>query len=144
MYRHILVGVDPSHDDEAAVSIREALRLLEEGGSLHLMTVVHQQGGVPVYPAIPDKDEVGELRKKAERELEVMTRKHVPGGIDVQTHVKVGSPGRTIVNAIKDLGAGLVVLVEHGHYWPLARDTVEYVTGHASVPVLVMPAPDAS
>jgi nucleotide-binding universal stress UspA family protein len=141
MYRQVLVGVDPTHEDEAAGSIREALRLLDEGGVLHLMTVVHQKGGMPAYPAMPDKDEVEELRKKAERDLDVLTRKHVPTGISVQNHVELGTPGRTIVDSIKDIGVGLVVLVEHGRYWPLARDTVEYVTGHASVPVLVMPTP---
>lgn len=139
MFRHVLVGVDPTHEDEAAGSIREALRQLEEGGELALLAGVNRPGGPGFFPVVADDHELEEIRKHASRELEVLIRKHVPRGIRTHSLVRTGGPGEVLIKASVEMGAGLIVLVEHGHRWPLSRDTVQYVVSHADCPVLVVP-----
>lgn len=139
MFKKVVVGVDPTHEEEAAGAIHQALRLLEEGGQLFLVTAVDHPGGPGFFPVILDDTEVQDLGQEAERQQKVLVRKHVPIGIDVDGRVGQGAAGRVIVNEGSDLGADLLVVVEHGHHWPLVRDTVNHVVAHARCPVLVVP-----
>jgi nucleotide-binding universal stress UspA family protein len=139
MFRSILVGVYPEHDDEADACIRMALRLLEEGGNLVLVSVIDRPEGPTFFPALEDEEEVKSAVQHLERALTVLVRKQVPLGIDVDSIVRVGQPGKRLVAESGERQSDLVIVFEHEHLWPLSRDTVNYVLSHAGCPVLVLP-----
>lgn len=137
MYRKILVGIDPTHEEEGPRALKQALRVLDTDGQVIMFTVVSPPEQ-PFYPVIREIDLEG-AKVDAERVLEVMIRKQAPRGINVVPMVAVGKAGRTLLQAAETSGADLIVLTEHGHLWPLRRDTVQYVCEHSECPVLVLP-----
>ncbi len=139
MYRKILVGIDPTHEEEGPRALKEALRVLDTDGQVIMFTVVSPPEQ-PFYPVIREIDLDG-AKADAERALEVMIRKEAPRGIDVVSIVAVGKAARSLLQTAEGSGADLIVLTEHGHLWPLRRDTVQYVCQHAACPVLVLPTP---
>lgn len=140
MFKRILVGVDPTHEEEGPAALKEALRLLNEGGEIIVLTVVAYPEEPPFFPVLREPDSRAP-QEEAERALNVLIRKAVPRGLNVRPLVITGRAGPGLLEVAEENGAELIVLVEHGHIWPLRRDTVQYVCVHTPVPVLVLPVP---
>ena len=142
MYPKLLVAIDPEDDGEGKYALETALKQLEEDGELHLASVYSPGGGSAFFPHVAEE---GPEQKEAEahQTLDLLVRKYLPLNCNVSLHaVAAGSPGETLVDIAGQLGVDLMILVSRGSsgFWPLRRETVEYVAVNAFCPVLVLPA----
>jgi nucleotide-binding universal stress UspA family protein len=131
VFSEILVPLDGS--PQAAVALTPARAMLRDANAeLVLVRVVGEPTSLPVESS----DEAYEARTY----LDWVAIELRGGPATVQTRVLFGSPGREIVNAIRALGADLVVMATHGR-GELGRllcgSVAEYVVAHSPVPVLV-------
>ncbi|MCH8542445.1 MAG: universal stress protein [Alcanivorax sp.] len=141
MYASILVGVDPTHDEESQAALQSALRLLADNGRLTLITVLPDQTGISFFPALSEGDPDTQL-DQAQHALALLIRRLVPAGIDVRPIAAAGAPAPAIVDSAHELGSDLIVLTSHDHRWPLRRDTIQQIIQSANCPVLVLPGPE--
>jgi universal stress protein A len=112
-YRHILVAVDFSPDNEQI--IRRAKRLAEHSGArLSLIHVVEPVGlayaGEIPFPENFDLEQ--HLSEQAELRMEGFRQQNeVP---EARYHVEVGSPKHEIIRIAEEQGVDLIVLGSHG------------------------------
>ena len=141
MYPKLLVAIDPEDDGEGKYALETALKQLDEGGELHLASV-YSPGGGAFFPHVAE-DGPEQKEAEAHKTLNMLVRKYLPLNRNVSLHaVAAGSPGEILVDIAGQLGVDLMILVSRGSsgFWPLRRETVEYVAVNAFCPVLVLPA----
>jgi nucleotide-binding universal stress UspA family protein len=139
MFHKMLLAIDTEDDDEAKRTLAEGIRLLAEGGELHLASVF-SAGGSGFFPHV--SDDTPEDREKVVRDkLNLLARKYLPMNQTAHLHVMCGTPSEKLVALAAQAEADLLLLVSRGPggLWPLRRATVEYVTVNAPCAVLVMP-----
>lgn len=140
MYRKILLAIDFEDDGEGKRALEDGVRLLGEGGELHLATIF-DPGGAGFFPHVTadtPEDRENEVREK----LSLLARKYLPMTYSASLHVIAGTPGEKLVALAANIDADLVILVSKGasSRWPMRRATVEYVAVNASCAVLILPA----
>lgn len=140
MYPKVLVAIDPEDDGEGKYALESAIQQLEEDGELHLASV-YSPGGSAFFPHVAE-DGPEQKEAEANETLNLLVRKYLPLNSNVNVHAVAGSPGETLVYMAGQLGVDLIILVSRGSsgFWPLRRETVEYVSVNAFCPVLVLPA----
>ncbi|WP_372964470.1 universal stress protein [Marinobacter sp.] len=139
MFNKILLAIDCEDDGEGKRALEEGVRLLSDGGELHLATV-YNPGDAGFFPHVtaeaPD-DRESEVRDR----LSLLVRKYLPMQYSASLHVVAGTPGERLVALAANLGADLIILVSKGSgsHWPMRRATVEYVAVNACCAVLILP-----
>lgn len=135
MYKSIIVPVDLAHPETVQPMLDKAEALLDEGGKLHVLHVLHD---IPVYVTSELPDEVvAEISTKAEAELKALA-----GKASVSTDVQLlrGHPSGCILDAADKLDADLIFISSHrpGLADYFLGSTAARVVRHAKCSVLVM------
>lgn len=140
MYSKILIAIDPEDDGEGKRALEEGVRLLDEGGELHLASV-YSPGGAGFFPHVTE-EAPAEKEKEVRDTLNLLARKYLPLTQVATLHVVAGSAGERILALAGNVGVDLMILVSRGASgrWPLRRATVEHVSVNAPCAVLVLPA----
>lgn len=143
MYSTILVPVDGSKLSERALSL--AIPLAEEHGARLMLVQVHEPvlpltfgGGVPVVDTALDASHRTELRTAFEK-LVARTQKLTAARVEGQ--FRDGRVVGTLLEAIAEHGAGLVVMSTHGRggfqrFW--LGSVTDALVRHVTVPVLLV------
>jgi nucleotide-binding universal stress UspA family protein len=132
----ILVPVDGSPAATAALQHALALR---EGGLRMSVVLVNVQPPATLYEVVTahDPDVIREVRGAAGADLVAPAEALLQAaGVDYELEVAGGEPAPLIVELAENYGCGLIVLGGEG-------DIVDDVVAHSSVPVTVVPLPDA-
>lgn len=139
---HILVGVDFS--DSSPMAVAQAVKLAERSpGRLHIAHIAPSTGvNAPVNLGLNIPDEFPEA-KDARMRLERVKATLAPS-LDVELHVRIGTPVAGLLALIKELKPDLVVVCSHGKNL-LERALLGSVSNRlvqlSPVPVLVVPTP---
>lgn len=145
MYDTILAPLDGTLVAER--ELEHALRLLNPGGTLHLLAVDSTNLLVCLPPPALAQQTVEKERDERRRYLESRGKslEAQREGIHVVTHLKAGRPETTIVDTAEEVEADLVVmsLREKSVLERLLfGSTTEHVVRHLQAPVLVVHAED--
>lgn len=139
MYNKILLAIDYEDDGEGKRALEEGVRLLSEGGELHLATIYEPGGGgfFPHVSTATPADREAEVREQ----LSLLARKYLPMQYSAKLHIIAGSPGEKLAALAANMGADLIILVSKGggSRWPLRRATKEYVVMNACCATLILP-----
>ncbi|MDO8455401.1 MAG: universal stress protein [Burkholderiaceae bacterium] len=149
-YHQILVPVDGSPTSEKALD--EAIRLAQlSGARLQLLHVVDEFGYVTGFePAMNYVNDIIPLMRVAGEKLLAYDRKKaMDKGVDADCVLIDEAPGRIcdhVAEQARRAKADLIVVGSHGRRGMgrvLLGSDAEQIVRHASVPVLVVRAPDA-
>ncbi|MCM0613149.1 universal stress protein [Marinobacter sediminum] len=140
MYNKILIAIDPEDDGEGKRALAEGVRLLNQGGELHLASV-YSPGSAGFFPHVTE-DTPADKENEVRETLNLLARKYLPLNQTATLHVVAGSAGDKLLALAGKTCVDLMILVSRGATgrWPLRRATVEYVSVNAPCAVLVMPA----
>ena len=139
---HILVGVDFSESSPMAVA--HAVKLAERTqGRLHIAHIAPASGvEAPLNLGLNIPDEFPEA-KDARLRLEHV-RATLGNSLDIELHVRIGTPVEGLLTLIKELKPDLIVVCSHGKSL-LTRTLLGSVSNRlvelSPVPVLVVPTP---
>ena len=139
---HILVGVDFS--DSSPMAVAQAVKLAERAPSrLHIAHIAPSTGvNAPVNLGLNIPDEFPEA-KEARTRLE-RVKATLAASLDVELHVRIGTPVAGLLTLIKELKPDVVVVGSHGKSL-LERALLGSVSNRlvqlSPVPVLVVPTP---
>ena len=112
MANTILLPVDLNNLGAASRPLTEALRLLDEGGTLHVLTVVPEFGYSQISGFFRDGYEK-DLLRVAGQNLQEWAQTSVPDGIDLHPHVVHGSVYDMILRAADRLSVDSIVMGAH-------------------------------
>lgn len=140
MYKKILIAIHPSNDAEGQRALEEGLRLLDDGGSLDLVTVLIPSGTGFFPHVIEEEPEV--KQQEILSNLNLLARRYLPLNLEANLHVLSGPPGEQLIALAAELESDLIILISRGagSRWPLRRATVEHVTVCAPCAVMVLQA----
>ena len=112
MANTILLPVDLNNLEAASLPLAEALRLLDEGGTLHVLTVVPEFGYSQISGFFRDGYEK-DLLRVAGQKLQEWVQTSVPDGIALHPHVVHGSVYDMILRAADRLSVDSIVMGAH-------------------------------
>lgn len=112
MYKTILLPIDVQHEASWQKAIPVARQLLDEGGTLHVLGIVHDVGNAWVASYLPKGYEKQALNGMKASLTELVARE-LPGDSRVTTHVGHGHVAETILDMSEKLGAELIVMSSH-------------------------------
>lgn len=112
MANTILLPVDLNNLEAASRPLTEALRLLDDGGTLHVLTVVPEFGYSQISGFFRDGYEK-DLLRVAGQNLQEWAQTSVPDGIDLHPHVVHGSVYDMILRAADRLSVDSIVMGAH-------------------------------
>ncbi|AOY90064.1 universal stress protein UspA [Marinobacter salinus] len=140
MFNKILIAIDAEDDGEGKRALEEGVRLLSEGGELHLASV-YSPGTAGFFPHVTE-EAPAEKENEVRDVLNLLARKYLPLNQAATLHVVAGSAGEKLLAIAGKTCADLLILVSRGASgrWPLRRATVEYISVNAPCSVLVLPA----
>ncbi len=140
MFNNILIAIHPTKDEEGRRALAEGVRLLADGGSLHLVSVFNPSGA-GFFPHVVEEEPVAK-EKEIRKNLELLSRKYLPFDLAAKVHVLSGAPGEQLIALAAELKVDLVILTSRGagSRWSLRRATVEHVTVCAPCTVMVLQA----
>lgn len=144
MMKKIVAAVDFSDSTPGVVEMALA-QSKAFGVELHLVHVVEPEPAYTAYGFTPDEFPAmhvfqKEARKRATKRLEDLAS----ASPEIKTHLAEGSPLASVLDYVKEIDAGLVVLGSHGHGMVaslLLGSVAEGMVRKALVPTLVVPAP---
>lgn len=142
MFQRILVPLDGSTRAESAIPI--AARLAQfSGGSVILLHIVAPRVSPGKFnpPLEYPKDGTDEELAEANEQLKILAQSGELSGISTEVQTLVGAVAPTILAAIQELHADLIVMWSHGHTgftrWRLGSVAHKLVP-HSPVPVLLL------
>lgn len=112
MAMKILVPIDLNIADADQGTLREALRLLEDGGVLHIVTVLPDYG-LPMVSDQFDRSREARAHEATRVALANWVADHVPAGIEARTQVLTGTVYDQIIRAANRIGVDLIVIGAH-------------------------------
>ncbi len=139
IFRRVLAAVDLSQEEGSVRVLAAACETLEEGDTLHIVTVVPDFGMSIVGSFFP-ADHEGKMVAGAQDALHAFTEKHLPKGLSKQHIVAHGNIYEEILDAADTVAADLIVVGTH----PASpRDYIlgpnaERITRHAKCSVLAV------
>jgi len=151
MYQRILVPFDGSSTSE--LGLQEALKLAKLTGAklrvVHAIEIMHHVSGFEPY-AIFTQDALPRMRKAGEQILEHASLCAKAGGVAAET-ILLESLGTRVCDLVieqaKLWNADLIVIGTHGRHGMrrlMLGSDAELILRNASVPVLLLRAPDAA
>ncbi len=140
MFARILLPVDLEEESSWKKAIPAVVALRETFGSeLHVLTITPDWPKGMYRLSLP-VDFEQRFAASAADGLDVFVRDHIPEGVPVTKHVKVGSVYRMILETASEIAADLIVMASHrpemGDY--LIGANASRVVRHAEVSVLVI------
>ena len=140
MFARILFPVDLEEESSWQKSMPTVVNLRQAFGSeLHVLTITPEWPQGMFRLGLPADIERRFAAAAAER-LDAFVREHIPEGVAVTKHVRVGRVYRMILEAAAEIGADLIVMASHrpemGDY--LIGANASRVVRHADVSVLVI------
>lgn len=140
MFARILFPVDLEEESSWQKAVPAVLALQQTFGSeLHVLTITPEWPKGMYRLSLPPDAEVRFAASAAEG-LNAFIREHIPEGIPVTKHVKVGRVYQMVLDTATDIGADLIVMASHrpemGDY--LIGANASRVVRHAEVSVLVV------
>jgi nucleotide-binding universal stress UspA family protein len=138
----ILVPVDFSECSRKALqyAVPFARQFKAQMIFLHVIPV-HNASGWDFEPGHLDPLLEGDLRVRIERQLSELIKQIVPARIPSRIEIRNGAPAIGIVEAARELNAGLIIMSTHGHtgrVHALIGSVAADVTRLAPCPVLVV------
>jgi nucleotide-binding universal stress UspA family protein len=141
MYSNILLAVDLAHEASWSKALPQAAELARmSGGKLHILGIVHELGSAMVASYLP-KDYEQQALQHMKKDLEAFMTKHVPAGVDADTHVGHGHVTEVILHTADQIGADLIVMASHPPDQLrtfLVGSHADKVVHHAKGPVLII------
>lgn len=140
MFARVLLPVDLEEESSWKKAIPAVVALRETFGSeLHVLTITPDWPKGMYRLSLP-VDFEQRFAASAADGLDVFVRDHIPEGVPVTKHVKVGSVYRMILETASEIAADLIVMASHrpemGDY--LIGANASRVVRHAEVSVLVI------
>jgi nucleotide-binding universal stress UspA family protein len=140
MFARILFPVDLEEESSWQKAVPAVLGLQQTFGSeLHVLTITPEwPKGMYRLSLPPDVEQ--RFAASAAEGLEAFVREHVPEGIPLTKHVKVGRVYQMVLDTAAEIKADLIVMASHrpdmGDY--LIGANASRVVRHAAVSVLVV------
>ncbi len=140
MFARILFPVDLEEESSWQKAVPAVLGLQQTFGSeLHVLTITPEwPKGMYRLSLPPDAEQ--RFAASAAEGLEAFVREHVPEGIPLTKHVKVGRVYQMVLDTAAEIKADLIVMASHrpdmGDY--LIGANASRVVRHAAVSVLVV------
>lgn len=136
MYERILVPTDGSdHSDLATAQAMELADMV--GARVHALFVVEQAGPTGHWDVSVERQEA-----TGEKALDAVVAQGEEYGVDVERHLRRGTPSEEIVDAATDYEVGLIVMGTQGRTGfsriATAGSTTERVVRLTEVPTLVV------
>jgi nucleotide-binding universal stress UspA family protein len=140
MFARILLPVDLEEESSWQKAVPAVLGLRQTFGSeLHVLTITPEWPKGMYRLALPPDTE-HHFAESAAEGLNAFVREHIPEGVPVMKHVRVGRVYRMILETTAEIGADLIVMASHrpemGDY--LIGANASRVVRHAEVSVLVI------
>jgi len=141
----ILLAIDDSHS--AAAPIREAAtRPWPDGSIVRVINVLEPVSAAAYIPEAPLVPLISPAELQAQEDaalgmVAAVGKMLVPRGLVVESVVRQGSPGRTIVQEASDWGADLILIGSHGRTGfrrVLMGSVAQWVSAHAPCSVEVV------
>lgn len=140
MSRTILLPVDLNHEASWAKALPMALDLAGEGGTLHVLGIVHDLGAAAVASYLPEGFEEHAL-EKMKADIDAFIAAKVPAGRQAVGHVGHGHVSEQIIGNAGRVGADIIVMASHPPdellTW-LVGSHADKVVRHSDRPVLVV------
>lgn len=142
---HILLAIDPNHEESWMYALPEALDAAKRHGSkLHLLSIVPDYGPAMIRDFLPANFEK-EALQKAKAAIDEFGGKHVPAGVKWEGHVGHGHVVEEILRVAEATHAGLIVMGSHQpseirHFF--VGSYADKVVHRARTSVLVVRGPD--
>ncbi|WBU58299.1 universal stress protein [Paracoccus sediminicola] len=112
MFKTILLPIDLQHESSWKTALPAARRLLDEGGTLHLLGVVHDVGNAWVASYLPKGYEQRAL-EEMKAQLGDFVSRELGGVAGVTTHVGHGHVAETIIATAEKISADMIVMAAH-------------------------------
>ena len=139
MSKSILLQNDLNHSASWDKALPMALDLAGEGGTLHVLGIVHDLGAAAVASFLPDGFEEKALRKM-KADLDAFIAENLSGG-KAEAHVGHGHVPEQIIEHAKRVDADVIVMASHPPdelmTW-LVGSQADKVVRHSDRPVLVV------
>ncbi|KRS16138.1 universal stress protein [Roseovarius indicus] len=140
MFDNILLPIDLTHPESWEKALPLAAKMCGEGGTLHILGIVHELGSPLVASYLP-RDFEEKMLQDMKAELDAFVSEKVPAGTKAVAHVGHGHVPEKILAAANDVSADMIVMASHP---PdelrtfLVGSNADKVVRHASRPVLVV------
>jgi universal stress protein F len=112
MHKTIVLPIDLSDERTTAATLSAALDLLQENGTLHVVSVMPNFGYAQISGYFGPDFEENALQKLG-RDLTEWSQNHIPTDIDVKIHVMHGTVYHEVLEAAQRLAADLIVIGAH-------------------------------
>ncbi len=109
MSKNVLLAVDLNHESSWRKALPEAVSMVTEGGTLHVLTVIPSFGTSLVGSFFPS-DFADKAEAEARAALARLVAREVPEGVRVETSVAHGTIYRKIIETADEMGADLIVM----------------------------------
>lgn len=109
MFKSILLPIDLQHPSSWSDALPKAQALLDQGGELHILGIVHDVGNAWVASYLPSGYEKKAL-EEMKAELEAFVSDKIGDRKGVTTHVGHGHVAETIVSMAEKIGNDLIVM----------------------------------
>lgn len=140
MTKTILLPIDLNHEASWTKALPMALDLAGEGGTLHLLGIVHDLGTAAVASFLPEGFEQKALQAM-KADLDAFAAARVPAGRKTVAHVGHGHVPEQVLTHAKQVGADVIVMASHPPdelmTW-LVGSQADKVVRHSDRPVLVV------
>jgi len=140
MFDNVLLPIDLNEEASWAKALPLALRLCGQGGTLHLLGIVHDLGSAMIATYLPPDFEQ-EALVAMEKDLEAFAADMVPQATKVEVHVGHGHVADQIVGIGRKVSADVIVMASHPPNEIrtfLVGSNADRVVHHADRPVLVV------
>jgi nucleotide-binding universal stress UspA family protein len=140
MPKSILLPIDLNHEASWQKALPMALDLAGDGGTLHVLGIVHDLGAAAVANFLPEGFEEKALAEM-KTGLDEFISENVPAGRTAVSHVGHGHVAEKTLEAAKAIDADVIVMASHPPdelmTW-LVGSQADRVVRHADRPVLVV------
>lgn len=112
MFRTVLLPIDLNHSESWEKALPAALDAAGEGGTVHLLGIVHDVGSAMVATFLPKGFET-EALKQMQAALENFAATHARGTTPIKAHTGHGHVPETILRTANAIQADLIVMAAH-------------------------------
>lgn len=140
MFKNVLIAIDLTHPESWEKALPMAKTLCAGGGTLHVLTIMHDLGNAMIASYLPKGFETDALQRM-KADLDAFVSEKVGPDVTARAHVGHGHVPEHILSTAKQIGADVIVMAS---YPPddlrsvLIGSNAGKVVRHADRPVLVV------
>lgn len=112
MHKHILFPIDLNHPESWEKALPDVIRLAGQGGTVHVLAIVHDIGSSMVASYLPSGYEK-QVMERAKAAVGEFIATHIPPEVQAQAHVGHGHVADVILKRAKKVEADLIVMASH-------------------------------